>query len=187
MAKILLMEDDYEEASLLSELLSELGHIVVTTHEATSALNIYGTSSFDLIITDVLVRGANQKKGGIFLIGAIRCQEVATKKPSTDISHIGSGVSHQGLRTRNSNGEYRGRYVHAKARHGERAGGGNRPTSLSDPMIFSPQEECTGGIVWLTSSRDHLREDRLKDMPACWVSFGVIRHFKWPLDPRNVS
>ena len=105
MAKILLMEDDYEEASLLSELLSELGHIVVTTHEATSALNIYGTSSFDLIITDVLVRGANQKKGGIFLIGAIRCQEVATKnhQPILAISGAASLIKDCALETQMEN------------------------------------------------------------------------------------
>ncbi len=54
-ASILVVEDDREMCQLLCDLLSEEGYSVKTVHDGPSALEIYRSGNFDLVITDLMM------------------------------------------------------------------------------------------------------------------------------------
>ncbi|WP_193079237.1 response regulator [Pseudooceanicola spongiae] len=74
MAKILLMEDDQDQAELLALILMREGHEVTVTCDATSAIERIGREHFDLVVSDLFVRqkGVLVSDGGLRLIGYVR-------------------------------------------------------------------------------------------------------------------
>ena len=78
LARILLMEDDAEQAALLCEILCRAGHEVAVTYRASDAYAEYQIRQFDLLITDLYVprTTAGATDGGIALIGRIRAAEL---------------------------------------------------------------------------------------------------------------
>lgn len=78
MARILLMEDDFDQAFLYAEYLRKKGHEVIHMETAHAALEALEVERFDLVITDIFVRSgaASLPDGGLTLIGRLRNQEV---------------------------------------------------------------------------------------------------------------
>ncbi len=74
MARILIMEDDEDQAFLLSEFLSGEGHTVSTSASGQEALDKLEDEKPDLLITDVFVRkgGTMVPDGGLLLISRVR-------------------------------------------------------------------------------------------------------------------
>lgn len=74
MAHILIMEDDYDQAFLLSEFLSGRGHRVSTTDSGQKALASLNEEKHDLLITDIFIRKGGQMvpDGGLLLISRLR-------------------------------------------------------------------------------------------------------------------
>lgn len=73
MAKILLMEDDPDQAMLLVEGLSG-AHQVEHCMSASAALERLQAEEFDIVVTDILVQraGVHVADGGMLLIGRLR-------------------------------------------------------------------------------------------------------------------
>lgn len=73
-AKILVMEDDAEQAAMLNEALVAAGYSVVVCENATTAWITIQIEKFDLLIADIFVkeRGAYISDGGVLLIGRVR-------------------------------------------------------------------------------------------------------------------
>ena len=69
-AKILLVDDDIELASMLAEYLTREGFSVDTLHEGSSAIAAATTKGYSLVILDVMMPGKN----GIEVLSAIRAQ-----------------------------------------------------------------------------------------------------------------
>lgn len=55
MARILVVDDDPEIARTLQRILEHAGHVVTTANNGTRALKCLETSSFDLLITDIVM------------------------------------------------------------------------------------------------------------------------------------
>lgn len=75
MAKILIMEDDAEQAKMLGELLKADGHHIETAYTGGEAWAILQTRPFDVLLTDMRVPspiGTNRSSGGLALIVQIR-------------------------------------------------------------------------------------------------------------------
>lgn len=76
MARILVMEDDEDQAALLRIALDAEGHTVTLAHTGTEAYEacLYASPPYDLLITDILVRMDGQivSDGGVSLIGKLR-------------------------------------------------------------------------------------------------------------------
>ncbi|KAA2314278.1 response regulator [Pseudooceanicola sediminis] len=74
MARILLMEDDQDQAELLAMILIREGHDVTVTADAAAAIDRVGQERFDLVVSDLFVRqkGVLVSNGGLRLIGYIR-------------------------------------------------------------------------------------------------------------------
>ena len=74
MANILVMEDDKEQLELLRRMLTRNGHSVVTTLDASEAYRTFCDRSFDLVVSDIVVRkeGVPFPDGGTTLIRRIR-------------------------------------------------------------------------------------------------------------------
>ncbi|MBF9041886.1 response regulator [Rhodobacterales bacterium HKCCE4037] len=74
MAKILLMEDDPQQRTLLASILEDHGHDVATAFNGTDALETARREPFDLVLTDIIVQvdGHSTPDGGISLIGKLR-------------------------------------------------------------------------------------------------------------------
>ena len=75
MPKILLMEDNVEQAAMLAEWLEIIGHEVCTTHQIEHAIELYLSSrEFDLIITDIFAPAgvSREIEKGLTLIERIR-------------------------------------------------------------------------------------------------------------------
>lgn len=74
MAHILIMEDDADQAFLLSEYLTGRGHRVSTSQTGQEALKLLEADKHDLLITDIFVRqdGKMVPDGGLLLISRIR-------------------------------------------------------------------------------------------------------------------
>lgn len=93
MAKIILMEDDVEQAKALGELLTILGHCVTITNDDDEALaKINGSSEYDVLITDIFTpTSANaQIERGLFLIDQVRnsTDEKTSAMPIISISGV---------------------------------------------------------------------------------------------------
>ena len=71
MAKILLMEDDVEQAVLLCDTLIMLGHSVELSYDAYDAIEKFDRGGFELLIIDLLVNGGADK-GGIHFIQMLK-------------------------------------------------------------------------------------------------------------------
>ena len=74
MAKILLMDDDVDYTSVLSELLTDANHSVAVVRAASEAFEALKEAQYDLLITDIIVF-KDQKSvpdGGISLISRLR-------------------------------------------------------------------------------------------------------------------
>lgn len=74
MARILVMEDDEQQLELIRYMLTRAGHSVTSTIDATEAYCTFCNRSFDLVVTDIVVRkeGAPFPDGGTTLIRRIR-------------------------------------------------------------------------------------------------------------------
>lgn len=73
MANILIMEDDHEQALLLSDWLEAGGYKTVITANADEALAALASETqFDLILSDVVVSRSDSARGGLSLIGHTR-------------------------------------------------------------------------------------------------------------------
>jgi len=74
MANILVMEDDEQQLELLCHMLSRHGHSAVPTLDASEAYDVFCEQTFDLVVTDIVVRkeGAPVPDGGTTLIRRIR-------------------------------------------------------------------------------------------------------------------
>ncbi len=74
MVKILLMEDDDDFATVLSEVLAANGHTVRVCVTASEAMLLIAKERFDLLITDIIIRQDNKTvpDGGISLISRLR-------------------------------------------------------------------------------------------------------------------
>ena len=74
MANILVMEDDEHQLELIRHMLTRNGHTVTTTVDATEAYSTFCHRSFDLVVTDIVVRkeGTPFPDGGTTLIRRIR-------------------------------------------------------------------------------------------------------------------
>ena len=74
MAKILLMEDDEDLATVLDELLTAENHTVTTCRSATEAFALISQERFDILITDIIVIQDDKPvpDGGISLISRLR-------------------------------------------------------------------------------------------------------------------
>ena len=83
MARILLMEDDNEQAWLLSEGLIAAGHVVEVANGASEALARAETETFDLLIVDIFVKRNDSytPDGGLLLIGKFRNPGLAKRVP----------------------------------------------------------------------------------------------------------
>ena len=85
MARILLMEDDPDQAFLVAEFLRRDGHEVVDFPSGLQALAALEADpdGFDAIVTDLFVRRGYQSvpNGGLTLIGRIRAQELLQVGP----------------------------------------------------------------------------------------------------------
>ena len=92
MAKILLMEDDKDQAMMLAGLLHTIGHDTTITHDADEALQALEDHPFDLIITDVFVRTDRGARGDILLAGLVNLHRNADISNTPIIAISGSGV-----------------------------------------------------------------------------------------------
>ena len=74
MARILLLEDDHAQATLLTEVLALHDHQVLPCDTLASALEALSTQAFDLVITDLLIKenGRYSANGGLVLINRLR-------------------------------------------------------------------------------------------------------------------
>ena len=74
MANILVMEDDEHQLELIRHMLTRRGHSVTTTIDATEAYSTFCNRSFDLVVSDIVVRkeGTPFPDGGTTLIRRIR-------------------------------------------------------------------------------------------------------------------
>ncbi|NIZ08450.1 response regulator [Pseudooceanicola sp. HF7] len=74
MAKILLLEDDTDQAELMAQYLYQVGHEVRIVSDASVAIEALSSDVFDLAITDIFIRqgGVMVGNGGLRLIGNIR-------------------------------------------------------------------------------------------------------------------
>ncbi|MBI4528285.1 MAG: sigma-54-dependent Fis family transcriptional regulator [Deltaproteobacteria bacterium] len=83
-ARVLLVEDDHEMSRFLCELLSEEGYAVDVVYDGTSALERFKITSFDLIVTDLMM----PRMKGTELIG--RLKEVDPNVPVLLITAFGT-------------------------------------------------------------------------------------------------
>ncbi len=74
MKKILLMEDDQEQAWLIRECLRAEGREITIARNADIAMQVIAEVAFDLVISDIFVRdnGVFSTNGGLRLIGHLR-------------------------------------------------------------------------------------------------------------------
>lgn len=74
MCKVLLMEDDPDQAALLVDVLEMWGHQVCPTTGADDTLTALRAERFDVVITDVFIppNDENAPQGGIVLVSRIR-------------------------------------------------------------------------------------------------------------------
>lgn len=75
MAKILVMEDEFDQADLLLTILSSAGHEVTLSHDGDEAWSLLLKEPYDVLLTDMSVKSAAntaRKAGGLALIGKIR-------------------------------------------------------------------------------------------------------------------
>ena len=79
MARILIMEDDQDFATVLSGALEETGHSVVVSADGAAAMEELRATRYDLLITDIYVRqdGRATADGGI-LFNYEQCFECGT-------------------------------------------------------------------------------------------------------------
>lgn len=91
MAKILIMEDDEFQAEALQVLMEDLGHEAEICHSAREALSLLTFRSFDLLLTDLLVLGEDEKGGGVTLIKEIRESNFERLRSLPVIAITGSG------------------------------------------------------------------------------------------------
>jgi len=91
MAKILIMEDDEFQAEVLQVLMEDLGHQAESCHSAREALSLLTFNSFDLLLTDLIVLGVDEKGGGVTLIKEIRESKFARLRSLPIIAITGSG------------------------------------------------------------------------------------------------
>ena len=91
MAKILIMEDDEFQAEVLQVLMEDLGHQAESCHSAQDALSLLTYNSFDLLLTDLIVLGADEKGGGVTLIKEVRESKFARLRSLPIIAITGSG------------------------------------------------------------------------------------------------
>ena len=92
MARILLMEDDKDQAMMLAGLIQTIGHDVTITYDADEAFQMLEEIPVDLIITDVFVRTEGGSKGGILLAGRVRLHQSPAISNTPIIAISGSGV-----------------------------------------------------------------------------------------------
>lgn len=91
MAKILIMEDDEFQAEALQMFMEDMGHSAEICHTARDALSILQLNSFDLLLTDLLVIGPDEKGGGITLIKEVRGSGYERLRTLPIIAITGSG------------------------------------------------------------------------------------------------
>ncbi|AHD08362.1 response regulator transcription factor [Phaeobacter gallaeciensis] len=74
MANILVLEDDEIFASLLQDSLEQAGHFPITCEDATETIAQYHEYSFDLVITDLIVKKDNRAvpDGGVMVISFLQ-------------------------------------------------------------------------------------------------------------------
>jgi len=82
MARVLIIDDEAPIRSMLKEMLEQDGHKIVEALNGEDALKLYTSSTFDLIITDLVM----PKKSGIDLI-----MEIKYKFPDSRIIAISGG------------------------------------------------------------------------------------------------
>jgi two-component system, chemotaxis family, chemotaxis protein CheY len=71
MAAILVADDNTELRELLAEALTDAGHTVTQCADGTHAISRLDSGTFDLVVTDVLMPGAD----GAEVMAAMRCQK----------------------------------------------------------------------------------------------------------------
>lgn len=99
--RILIMEDDTEQAYELSELLTSNGFDVAWERSAHGAKNALLSDRFDLVITDIYIfqDGRVIPDGGIVLIGWMRAMNGASDRghiAKTPILAISGAAAHRG-------------------------------------------------------------------------------------------
>jgi CheY-like chemotaxis protein len=85
MSKILVMEDDALQRENIVRILEEHDYDVVAVPTATEAFALATAETFDLLITDIIVRvaGRSSPDGGISLIGRMRRVNQTNATPRT--------------------------------------------------------------------------------------------------------
>ncbi|MEM7746224.1 MAG: response regulator [Pseudomonadota bacterium] len=83
MAKVLLMEDQADQAALLADLLQTADHDVTICYNGSTALRNLKNGEFDIVVADILVRDRNRDvpDGGLSLMGGIRTMEMGRRAP----------------------------------------------------------------------------------------------------------
>ena len=80
LAKILIMEDEADQAAMLYSYLSNAGHEVVITYNGDEAWDHLSTHPCDVLLTDMSVKSepnAPRNAGGLSLIGKVRAAKQA--------------------------------------------------------------------------------------------------------------
>jgi len=75
MAKILIMEDEFDQANLLLAILTNAGHDVTLSHDGDAAWALLLKEPYDVLLTDMSVKSSTdtlRKAGGLALIGKMR-------------------------------------------------------------------------------------------------------------------
>lgn len=85
------MEDDEFQAEVLEGFMGDFGHEASVTYSASEALEILQFNAFDLLLTDLLVLGPDEKGGGITLIKEVRGSAFARLRSLPIIAITGSG------------------------------------------------------------------------------------------------
>jgi DNA-binding NtrC family response regulator len=75
MARILVVDDEEDLRSMLTQMLERAGHTVSTADDGEAAVKAYAESTADLILIDILM----PKKGGLVAISEIRSQAPQAK------------------------------------------------------------------------------------------------------------
>lgn len=102
MAKILLMDDDEDYTSVLSEVLMDARHSVTVVRAASEALVALNEAQYDLLITDIIVFKEERSvpDGGISLISRLRGPLSWKREPwqkELPIIAISGAIHNQGM------------------------------------------------------------------------------------------
>ena len=75
MSRILVVDDEEDMRSMLTQMLERAGHTVATATDGEEAIEAFGEAGADLVLIDILM----PKKGGLVAISEIRTQDPTAK------------------------------------------------------------------------------------------------------------